>query len=245
MMIRRSRTTAALIAAGALLALVAACSDDDSPEAGDTVPPSPITAATTSPATTHETPPTTQPASSSTVAPTTTVSEEHVKAEIEADYLEITDHGWELAANPRKKNLEKRVAQVAVTGSPYYETTITRIRELVDRGEYMYLDEPPINKATVQDIELIGEPPYTEAIVIACHVSNANLVTDPIPADEFPGGTYPDGLEPDVAYVGEPSGVRAILYERPLRLTNDGWRRYQEATHEPIAEYEGQESCDS
>jgi hypothetical protein len=208
--------TVALAAAG--------CSDDDG---GDDTTPT-TTAPTTSsmpPSTTEVgsttassvSSPTTEVAATTDV-PTTTdapIDEEALKAEIADDYERAFYRRAQMLAKPSLRNLEGRVATVLVEDSPAFETFVARVRELVALGDVVIPNDPDLYSATVENVRLLGEPPYRRAIVTVCEVDNRRQVTPP--------ENSPTGNEIEVAGTG---ALDVARYHEPVRLTEEGWLRY-------------------
>ena len=112
------RTRLMILAAAVGLTLIV-CSDDDTTGGTQTLPPdtgtSPPTASTATPPTTSTQttpePTTVATAPTTTAIPTTTLSiEDQTKAEIEAEYLVLSERNWDLVSMPRLRNLELRAA---------------------------------------------------------------------------------------------------------------------------------------
>ena len=160
-----------VLAAATLLAV--GCSDDDDSDstgAATTPPPESTTAPTTdAPATTDE--PTTTVATT-TVAPTTTLDVEALKAQIAADYERSAELLDELVSNPTVDGLDEKLAMIMTPGTEPYEGVREFVVAMVERGERVVNGVPDHSSTTVENVELVGEPPYTEAIVTSCAVTN-------------------------------------------------------------------------
>ena len=203
-----------------VVVLAGACSDDD--DSADTVAPTPPpTAATTSAPTTavettealtmtSEAPTTT----TTTTVPPTTTSVEDIKAEVAAAYLDLDERGLDLLQHPRLRGLERRAAQVAVKGSPYFARVVERVTELIERNQYVAPNDPDHRSIIVESVDLVGERPYRRASVTVCQVTNGILVTK-AEASPVPGTSVP------VSGTGELIATRITL---ELRRTADGWR---------------------
>ena len=164
----------------------------------------------------------TPPATSTTLSPEQ--NEAAVRAEVERDFLAGSEVLWELASKPTKKDLKQRLSRAMIKNSPGYRAERAGVLDLVKLGERIRLDDPPVRKYVVERIELLREPPYSEAIITYCSVNNANRVVD------LPGG--------EVGYVGTPQRVHATRIERPMRKTPDGWKQYA-LVDEYIGRWEG------
>jgi len=168
--------------------VVSGCTGDDDtadetsttppPAVATTAPDSSAPAATDPPATTDAPtttgPPVTTVATTTTTAsPTTTVlDEEALKAQIAEDYNAAYRLREEMYSAPTLDGLEERLAKVAVPGSPSYTGFEAFIRELVDTGERLTSNDPDYSSVTAQKVELSGSPPYSEALVTGCLVTN-------------------------------------------------------------------------
>jgi hypothetical protein len=151
---------------------------------------------------------------STTIAePTTTVfDEEALKAEIAADYEENYFELRDLFLRPSLDDLDNRLADVSEPGSPSFSQRKARLEELVALGDALVPNEPDLYSVTVESVELVGDAPYTEALVTACRVSNSRQVTLP--------ENSPASVEVVVAGTDE---LRVGRYTEPVRLTGRGW----------------------
>jgi hypothetical protein len=216
------------------------CSDDDG---GDETTPT-TTAPTTSsmpPPTTDVgstavssvSPPTTEVATTTDV-PTTTdapIDEEALKAEIADDYERAFYRGWKMLEQPRLRNLQARVSHVYVPGSPAYDSYIARTRELVALGDAVVPNDPDLLSVKVENVRLVGRPPYRRAVVTACEVTNRRQVTPP--------ENSPTGNEIEVAGSGE---LVVTRFEEPVQLTENGWLTYR-AHRTGIGYVNGETTC--
>jgi hypothetical protein len=234
--------TALLLAVGVVAA--AGCSDDDAQGGSTTVetgPPTTTTestdvATTSAPVTTST--PTTDPPTTSTPAttsapPTTTtapIDEEALKAEIAEDYERAFYRSYRILEHPRLRNLEMRAAEVLAPGSPAFDVFVARVRELVALGDAVVPNDPDLLSATVENVELAGEPPYRRATVTVCEVTNRRQVNLP--------ENSPSGEAIEVAGSGE---LLVTRFEEPVRLTRNGWLRYK-TPREGIG-YPGETTC--
>jgi hypothetical protein len=116
--------------------------------------------------------------------------------------------------NPSLEDLEARVAQVHPVDSPAYQSLIERVQELVQLGHRVVPNDPDLLSVTVEAVELVGTPPYTEAVVTVCEVTNRKEVTVTSPTSEVP------------APPGTPS-VDVARYDEPVRLADNGWLTYR------------------
>ena len=160
--------------------------------------------------------------------PTTSI--EDLEAQIAADYERAFFLRYELLAAPSLDNLEANVAEIAVTGSPAFEPIVKGIRDLVAAGDRVVPNDPDILTVTIENVELVGDAPYSEAIVTACMVSNRKQVT--------PAENSPVSSQIDVVGSGD---LAAIRIPDPVRLTDGRWLRY--ATRVTAQEYQGQDTC--
>jgi hypothetical protein len=221
-----------------LAVAMAACSDDDS-QAVDSTVVEPATTRTTAvatttastPATTEASPPTTDVPT--TVASTTTepIDEEALKAEIARDYERAFHRSYEMVGAPKLRNLESRAARVLVANSPAFDAFVDRIEELVALGDRVVPNDPDLLSATVENVDLVGRPPYRRAIVTVCEVTNRRQVTPP--------ENSPTGEEIEVAGTGT---LEVIRFEEPVRRTDNGWLRY-ENPRDGIGFVQGETTC--
>jgi hypothetical protein len=211
--------------------LLVACGSDDgnakpTTSTGTTTPTS---AATTIAPTTPDT--TSTPTSSTTTVPvTTTTTVEDLKAQIAADFEKAYFRNFELVLTPSLDNLDARVAEIAVPGSDAFTRVVAFVQDLVRLGDRVVPNDPDILKITVENVDLVGQPPYTEANVTSCKVTNRKRVT--------PAENSPSGIE---IPVGDTGKLLAYRITEPVQLTATGWFRTSgDLTGIP---FEGQESC--
>jgi hypothetical protein len=235
-------TTALVLVAGLLMAV--GCSDDDARGGSTTVVTEPpattettAVATTSAPATTAtpttSDPPTTTASPVTTTAPPTTapVDEEALKAQIADDYERAFYRGYAMARNPRLRNLENRAARVLVPNSPAFDSFVARIEELVALGDAVVPSDPDLLAVTVEQVELVGEPPYRRAIVTACEVDNRKQVNL--------SENSPTGESIPVAGTG---GLQVIRFEEPVRRTVNGWLRHR-SPRKGIGFEQGETTC--
>jgi hypothetical protein len=215
---------AAVITVSAVVAL-AACSGSD--DASPTTPPP-----DTSPATTSSTSTSTTSSTSTTVAETTTTvfDEEALKAEIAADYEENYFELRELFLRPSLDDLDARLAEVAQPGSEANRLLKARLEELIELGDALVPNDPDLFSVTVEEVELVGAAPYTEAIVTACRVDNRKQVTL--------AANSPTGVE--VLVFGSDS-LRVGRFREPVGFTDRGWVPY--TGRRDGESFEGVETC--
>jgi hypothetical protein len=219
-------TTALVLVAGLLMAV--GCSDDDARGGSTTVVSEPPTttettaiATTSAPATTAtpttSDPPTTTASPVTTTTPPTTapVDEEALKAQIADDYERAFYRRWQMLQNPRRRKLQSRAAGVLVADSPAYDLFVNRVRELIALGDALVPNDPDLLEVSVENVELVGDPPYREAIVTACEVTNRKQVTLP--------ENSPTGEEIEVAGSGR---LLVTRFEEPVRRMGNSWLRY-------------------
>jgi hypothetical protein len=213
----------ALLIAGAVAA--AGCSDDDAQGSSTTTASSAAPASTTDTtlAATTSAPPTSSATTPSTTDTPTTpepttepVDVEALKAEIARDYERAYQRRARMLADPSLRRVEQRVSTVLAPGSAAYNTFVDRIRELVALGDAVVPNDPNLYSATVEKVQLLGEPPYRRAIVTVCEVDNRKQVTLP--------ESSPTGNEILVAGTGT---LEVIRYREPVRRTEHGWLRYR------------------
>ena len=87
---------------------------------------------------------------------------------------------------------------------------MTDVREMVELNDRYIEGDPPIRETTVEQVELVGRPPYRRRMVTVCVVGNDNRVN----------------IEPDgsIIYVGTREGLRGGRFTDPVRRTANGWR---------------------
>lgn len=210
----------------ATVALAAAgCSDDDggagatptttAPTTSSMPPPTTVVGSTTA---SSASPPTTEVATTTDPPKTTDapIDEEALKAEIAEDYERAYYRGWKMLEQPRLRNLGERAAGVLARGSSAFDSYVARTSELVALGDAVVPNDPDLLSVTVEDVRLVGAPPYRRAIVTVCEVTNRKQVT--------PAENSPTGNEIEVAGTGTLDVAR---YHEPVRLTENGWLRYR------------------
>jgi hypothetical protein len=89
-------------------------------------------------------------------------------------------------------------------GSESYNSVKAFIEELVATGERVVSGDPDLSSVTVEMVELVGQPPYQEALVTACSVDNRLRV------------------DAAGAPVEEPL-LFAIRQQQTSQLTGNGW----------------------
>jgi hypothetical protein len=235
-------TTALVLVAGLLMAV--GCSDDDARGGSTTVVTEPPTTtettavattsvpATTATPTTSDPPTTTASPVTTTTPPTTApVDEGALKAQIADDYERAFYRSYEMLGNPRLGNLERRAARAYVRNSSAFDSFVARVEELVALGDAVVPNDPDLLAVTVENVELVGEPPYRRAIVTACEVDNRKQVT--LPENSPTGESIP------VAGTGV---LQVIRFDEPVRRTNNGWLPYR-FEREGIGFEQGETTC--
>ena len=225
-MTTRARTTRPGISAAIVALATVACSNDEG--AIPTIPYPPTSAPATDVTADAGTAPTpeskltstatdatgsTQPttSTSTTLAPDDQLAQ--LRRQVERDFLRSEELISEIAQNPRRvKKLERRLSEALVPGSPRYEELMRHFRGMVTTNQRVVLGDPPIRESTVERIELVGDAPYTEAMVTSCEVDNANVVAV--------------GRSADTILVHEPQDVRAYRAVRRMELTDGVWKQY-------------------
>lgn len=212
---RRSMTTPLLLLL--MLVTVTACSGDD--DAAPTTAASMVvssttdatTPATTVPASTLPVP--TSPVTTELAPPTTSLDD--LKAVIAADVEAAALANYDFLVDPSVEALPAHLAAVAVPGSPV-EASLTRfVNELVSLGDGIIPGDPDILKVIVEQVELVGEPPYTMALVTICEVDNRPQATL--------SKNTSDGR---IIYVEGTGDLQALRGVQDVRLTPAGWRLY-------------------
>jgi hypothetical protein len=179
----------ALVTLAVAVSVATACSgDDDGAEPGTTTASTPAVTTTepetTEPAATTTDPPTTS-ASPTTLPATTTLDVEALKAQIAADYERAWQSHEELVTNPTLDQLDDRLAQFVAPGSDSFNSVKAFVERLVADGQRVINGDPDYSTVTVEMVELIGGPPYAEATVTACQVTNRIRVDSAgVPAQE-------------------------------------------------------------
>ena len=174
------------------------------------------------------------PTSSTTVVATTSTTvptDDQVKSQIAADYVAQYKRRDELVAAPTLDGLETSASDVEVPGSEGYDQLIKYVQELVAVGDRVVPnDKDPISMVTVEQVNLTGAAPYTEATVTYCRVNNTKRITPP---DRSPTGQ-------EVLVFG--TGVlRAFRGSEPVKLTEKGWLPFTAKAFGTF--FEGQTSC--
>ncbi len=218
----RVRPTA-LVVVAALAFAVAGCSDDDPAAVPtsevartpattmaplSTEPPETTADAATTAAPTTEAPPTTA-APETTPAPPTTVDVDAVKAQIAAGLLESDALLVEIVANPSLEDLERRALEAAAP--PFSDVIISRVRDLVAKGDRVVAGDPPIHIIDVEQVTWDPANPV-EATLLACQVDNSVQLTP---------GAGPNGEDVLVAGTGQ---LIARRYNQHVVRTEFGWR---------------------
>jgi hypothetical protein len=216
--VRRAPVTCVTAVAVISALFVTACDS-----AGGAAPTPTVTVAlatTTGPASTSigsaaSTSTTTSTTAATTVPAPTSTTLDDLKTQIAADFQRSSLHEYDLLVNPSLDNLDAKVDDLAPAGSDFHATIVATIRDLVAKGDRVIANDPDILKVTVENVELVGEPPYTEATVTSCTVENRKRVT---PAENSPTGTEIE--------VGDSGLITAYHTVEPVRLTEKGWLRY-------------------
>ncbi len=128
---------------------------------------------------------------------------------------------WEMLETPSLRNLEARVATVLRCGFAGVRQLRRRgSQELVALGDAGRAERPgPAVRRRWRTSSWSVEPPYRRAIVTVCEVTNRRQVTPP--------ENSPTGEEIEVAGTGK---LVVTRFEEPVRLTDNGWLRYQDPT---------------
>jgi hypothetical protein len=116
---------------------------------------------------------------------------------------------------PSLHNLDNRTATVFAAGSRPFDRFVRIVEDLVATGDRWVPNKPDLLSATVEQVELVGRPPYRRAIVTACEVTNRKRVT--------PAENSPSGRPIEVAGTGE---LLVTRFEQPVRQTVNGWLIY-------------------
>jgi hypothetical protein len=117
-----------------------------------------------------------------------------------------------------------------VKDSVPYGQVVKRIRDLVATGDRVVRNTPDLLKVTVEKVELVGEAPFSKAIVTICQVDNLKQIT---PAENSPTGS-------EVEVVGTGALIASRIAD-PVMLTDHGWLPY--SADRPATDFEGQGSC--
>jgi hypothetical protein len=227
------KRTFALAVALAAASTSAACDADDT--ATTTTTQSAVVATTaatvtttTAPATTAPEPSTTTTTVATTPPPPPTTSVDDLKAQIAADYVASQQRLAELEAAPTLDDLEARLATIAAAGSEYYEHLLSYVQELVQLGDVVIPNDPPVNTVTVESVVLEDDD---SATLTVCEANNLKRVTPP---ENSPVG--------EEVLVG---GGELAAKRRHVRVVNsaNGW--VQEADNQTVdALYAGKSVCD-
>jgi hypothetical protein len=210
--------------------MLVACADEAAAPPASTAP----LTANTSPTATASTPATTSTttSTSTTLPPTSTIPlEEQVKAQIAADYERAYLRELELLAAPSPENLDANAAQVAVPDSEAFTGFKNYILDLVRLGDRVVPYPTNLSGVTIEKVTLTGEPPYTEAIVTACEVSNDKQITPP---ENSPTGS--EAITP-----GPYGELWAYRVDEPVRLTANGWLPFRGRREGQV--FEGTSTC--
>jgi hypothetical protein len=217
----------------AWIAFAAGCSDDDGQGGGTTTAPPATVLTTVAATTTSGTIDTTDTTAAPSTSPGTTdtptagevtttstnttppVDEEALKAEIARDYERAFYRRWQMLRRPSLHDLHDKAASVLAEGSPAFDALVHRIQELVALGDALVPNEPDLLDVTVESVRLVGQAPYTRAIVTACEVTNRKQVTLP--------ENSPTGHEIEVAGSGR---LLVTRFQESVRRTGSGWLRY-------------------
>jgi hypothetical protein len=184
--VRRLSVTCAAAVAVAVISLVTACDDASTTATTVTIAPARTTSSNSTPGTSAASTSTTTSTTTTTVAVTTTTTLDDLKAQIAADFQRSYLRRADLVNAPTLDNLDLHVAEVAAPGSDAFATLVAYIQDLVRLGDRVVPNDPDIFSVTVENIEFVGEPPYKQANVTSCRVSNRKRVT---PAEAAPAGT--------------------------------------------------------
>jgi hypothetical protein len=153
--------------------------------------------------------------------------EDALKAQVAADYERAYLRRYEIFQHPTVDNLDALVAEVAVPGSEDATAFKSFVEGLVAVGDVISVD---VANATVEQVKLVGAAPYTEAVVTVCQVEQSKQVT--------PAANSPTGSE---ILVGGSEIHRAFRTDEPVRLTDQGWRQYQNRLDG--TRFQGADSC--
>lgn len=220
-----------LVIGGALLVFASgACSQDKALSTIPTLPPTTsdatvpsTTSDTTLPPPTGGTSPSTDPSVPSTPVPTTPTTEDDLaklRQEVERDFLRNKEVLFEIAQDPRARNLRQRVAEAVIPGSPQYEQLLKVFEGMIATGQQAVLPDPPERRITVESIELEPTSVPTKALLTACRVDNASVVA-----------VHRTG---DTVFVDGRQGVRAYRVVYEMRANDEGWREFDQR---PVLDY--------
>ncbi|MFV0306882.1 MAG: hypothetical protein ACK5OX_03955 [Desertimonas sp.] len=242
-----------LVVIGALVAVTAAACDGGesstgSTAAGDTL--SPATRPATTPPSDTASPPTESPAAASTSStmassitatiPATSIpatsstsqdqADEALRQQIAADYIENFAEVDAIVANPSLDGLDARLAEAFEPGSAAFVAVHDHVADLVATGDVVARNNPDLFSVTVESVELVGDRPFVDAVVVACEVDNRQRITPP--------ENSPTGQPVLVAGTGM---LLVGRYREPMRLTDGGWITYQSPRQ--ARGYEGVQTC--
>jgi hypothetical protein len=225
--VRRLSVTCATAVAVAVISLLTACDDASTTAPTVTIAPASTTSSTGTPGTSTST---TTSTTTTTVAVTTTTTLDDLKAQIAADFEKAYFRNYELVLTPSLDNLDARVAEISVPGSDAFTRLVAYVKDLVRLGDRVVPNDPDILKVNVENVELVGEPPYTTASVTSCQVTNRKRVT---PAENSP-------ISVEIP-VGDSGKLLAYRTTEPVQLTATGW--LQTSGNAKAVQFEGQDSC--
>ncbi len=154
--------------------------------------------------------------------------DERLRATIARDFLRGERRGWDMSSNPRRADLERKIADVTATRSPAYYDLLATNLEMIASNERLALGDPPTLKVFAEKVEFVGKRPYRRAIVTSCDVNNIVRIRK-----------RADGSETRTGGTGDVFALRARI---PVRLTADGWKRYT-VVDTYIDEWKGRSSC--
>jgi len=155
-------------------------------------------------------------------------ADERLRATIARDFLRAERRGWDMSSNPRRADLERKIADVTATRSPAYYDLLATNLEMIASNERLALGDPPTLKVFAEKVEFVGKRPYRRAIVTSCDVNNIVRIRK-----------RADGSETRTGGTGDVFALRARI---PVRLTADGWKRYT-VVDTYIDEWKGRSSC--
>ena len=139
-----------------------------------TTPTTAVATTTASTAATTATPTDRRPESPTTVPPPTTtqpIDEEALKAEIAERLRAGVLPPLARCSRCRACATSRRGSPRCWSqGSPAFDSFVARIEELVALGDRVVPNDPDLYSATVENVELVGRPPYRRAIVTVCEV---------------------------------------------------------------------------
>ncbi len=227
---RRVSVTRATAVAVAVISLLAACDDASTTAPTVTIAPASTTSSTGTPGTSAASTSTTTSTTTTTVPVTTTTTLDDLKTQIAADLEKSYFRNYELVLTPSLDNLDARVAEIFVPGSDAFNRLIAYVKDLVRLGDRVVPNDPDILKITVENVELVGQPPYTDANVTSCKVDNRKRVT---PAENSP-------ISVEIP-VGDTGKLAAYRTTEPVQLTAIGW--LPTSGNLKAVQFDGQDSC--